>query len=215
MKKIFFLLATLLPGVMRAQNVGVGLNTNINEKLTVKGNGLFTYLSPTTKESGTTNLKIQSGPIGDGLVTFIKPDSSVQAKIHYNSTYGTLELNAGASINQLSLNNNGKVGIGIRSVYPGVALQIESETAGLLIPRMSTTQRNAINGLIDGLMIYNLTTSKLNQWQAGAWREVLNTESWYGGGTGQMWNIGDRVGINTAGPTERLDVVAISVQTVP
>jgi hypothetical protein len=76
----------------------------------------------------------------------------------------------------------------------------------LLIPSMTTTQRNAIVSPAEGLIIYNTTTGQINQRQGGAWRFLLNSDYWVGGGSGQMFNIGDNVGINTAGPSERLDV---------
>ena len=59
---------------------------------------------------------------------------------------------------------------------------------------------------LKGLLIYNLTSNELNQRQNGAWKILLNNDSWTGGGSGQMFNIGDNIGINTAGPAERLDV---------
>jgi hypothetical protein len=85
-------------------------------------------------------------------------------------------------------------------------LDVKSTTKGLLIPRMTTTQRNAIVAPAEGLLIYNLTSNELNQRQNGAWKILLNNDSWTGGGSGQMFNIGDNIGINTAGPSERLDV---------
>ena len=86
------------------------------------------------------------------------------------------------------------------------ALHINSTTKGLLIPRMTTTERNAIASPAEGLLIYNLTTNELNQRQSGGWKILINNDAWTGGGSGQMFNIGDNVGINTAGPSERLDV---------
>jgi hypothetical protein len=85
-------------------------------------------------------------------------------------------------------------------------LHVKSTTKGLLIPSMTTTQRNAIVAPAEGLLIYNLTSNELNQRQNGAWKILLNNDSWTGGGSGQMFNIGDNIGINTAGPSERLDV---------
>ncbi len=98
------------------------------------------------------------------------------------------------------------VGIGTTTPNASAALHINSTTKGLLIPRMSTTDRNAIASPAEGLLIYNLTTNELNQRQSGSWKILINNDAWTGGGSGQMFNIGDNVGINTAGPGERLDV---------
>ncbi|MHC1776300.1 MAG: hypothetical protein AB9834_12915 [Lentimicrobium sp.] len=89
---------------------------------------------------------------------------------------------------------------------PSAMLDVKSTTRGLLIPSMTTTQRNAIISPAEGLIIYNTTTSQINQWQNGTWMFLLTNDYWVGGGTGWMFNIGDNIGINTAGPSERLDV---------
>ncbi len=48
-------------------------------------------------------------------------------------------------------------------------VDITSTTKGLLIPRMSTTERNAIVTPATGLMIYNTVTSAFNYWSGTAW----------------------------------------------
>ncbi|MBK6347418.1 MAG: hypothetical protein IPF68_16090 [Bacteroidales bacterium] len=85
-------------------------------------------------------------------------------------------------------------------------LHIKSTTKGLLIPSMTNTQRNAIVSPAEGLIIYNTTTNEINVRQNGAWMFLLTNDYWVGGGSGWMFNIGDNIGINTAGPIERLDV---------
>jgi hypothetical protein len=84
-------------------------------------------------------------------------------------------------------------------------LDVKSTTKGMLIPRMTTVQRNAIVSPVEGLIIYNTTTNETNQRQDGAWRALITSDYWYRGAN-TMWNIGDNIGINTAGPSERLDV---------
>jgi hypothetical protein len=84
-------------------------------------------------------------------------------------------------------------------------LDVKSTTKGLLIPSMTTTQRNAIVTPAEGLIIYNTTTNEINQRQNGAWRAMITSDYWFRGAN-TMWNIGDNIGINTAGPSERLDV---------
>ena len=98
------------------------------------------------------------------------------------------------------------IGIGTATPNSSAALDVSSTSKGLLMPRMSTTLRNAIASPADGLLIYNTTTNELNQRQNGGWKILINNDAWTGGGSGQMFNIGDNVGINTAGPSERLDV---------
>lgn len=51
-------------------------------------------------------------------------------------------------------------------------LVLESITKGLLFPRMTTAQRNAILNPIAGLVIYNTTTSVLNFYNGAVWGAV-------------------------------------------
>lgn len=54
------------------------------------------------------------------------------------------------------------------------ALEIDSTTKGLLLPRMTTTQRDAIAAPASGLLVYNTTTGKLNFRAAAAWEAVTS-----------------------------------------
>lgn len=51
-------------------------------------------------------------------------------------------------------------------------LDLVSTTKGLLPPRMTTTQRDAISSPPTGLTIFNTTTNKLNAYNGTAWAEV-------------------------------------------
>lgn len=50
------------------------------------------------------------------------------------------------------------VGIGTNTPHPTSKLEIQTNNSGLLIPRLTTVQRDAIVNPADALMIYNLTT---------------------------------------------------------
>lgn len=59
-------------------------------------------------------------------------------------------------------------------------LDVSSTTQGVLISRMSTTQRDAISSPTTGLMIYNTTTNSFNLYDGTAWRQLaslLGTET--------------------------------------
>ena len=67
-----------------------------------------------------------------------------------------------------------QAGVGIGTDFPDVEsiLELRSINRGILIPRMTTAQRDAIsvvNGQDDGLMIYNLTTDEFNYWDGTQW----------------------------------------------
>jgi hypothetical protein len=50
--------------------------------------------------------------------------------------------------------------------------KVRSLTAGLLIPRINTTQRNAISSPANGLLIYNTDTNALNYFDGTSWQAV-------------------------------------------
>lgn len=52
------------------------------------------------------------------------------------------------------------------------ALDIVSTTKGLLLPRMTSTQRDAISSPANGLVLFNTTTSKIQGRAAGSWVDL-------------------------------------------
>lgn len=60
----------------------------------------------------------------------------------------------------------------VANVPVSAALEIQSTVAGLLLPRMTTAQMNAIVTPIAGLMIFNTTAVTAYVYQAGAWTAV-------------------------------------------
>jgi hypothetical protein len=50
--------------------------------------------------------------------------------------------------------------------------QLDSTTQGFLVPRMTTTQRDAIGAPATGLLIYNTTTGRHEEYTGAAWRAV-------------------------------------------
>ena len=67
----------------------------------------------------------------------------------------------------VNLSSTAQVGIGVSTanVNPSAQLEVASTNKGLLPPRMTTVQRNAIANPAAGLMIYNLTTHALEYYR--------------------------------------------------
>ena len=63
---------------------------------------------------------------------------------------------AGTAHSQLKVGDNARL-----KLNPSASLEIESTTAGFLLPRMTTTQRNAIPLPAKGLQIFNNTTNQI------------------------------------------------------
>jgi hypothetical protein len=71
------------------------------------------------------------------------------------------------------------IGKGGEAAYEKAILDIVSNNKGILIPRMSTSQRQELLSEIDleakGLMVYDYELSALNVWDGSKWRNLNNT----------------------------------------
>ncbi|MBM3170465.1 MAG: hypothetical protein FJZ75_02505, partial [Bacteroidetes bacterium] len=66
-----------------------------------------------------------------------------------------------------------QVGINTQQPDASALFDITGTNGGLLIPRMSTTQRNAIQNPAEGLLILNTSTSCLEiHYAANGWRSI-------------------------------------------
>ena len=71
--------------------------------------------------------------------------------------------------------NSGSFGIGTTSPNASSVLDITSTTKGILLPRMTTTEINAISPLTEGLTAYNTTLNTMCFYNGTEWRQVSNT----------------------------------------
>jgi hypothetical protein len=128
------------------------------------------------------------------------------------------------------------VGIGTNTPHPTALLELYSTSKGLLIPRMTQAERDAISSPATGLLIYQTdNTPGFYYWNGTAWIPLLSSSS----GSGLFWSLTGNsitgteflgttnaqplvirtnntermritatgnVGIGTASPTERLQV---------
>ena len=61
------------------------------------------------------------------------------------------------------------VGVNTPTIDASAAFQVNSTTKGYLMPRLTTTQRNAITTPATGLLIYNTTTNSLDYYNGTSW----------------------------------------------
>jgi hypothetical protein len=103
----------------------------------------------------------------------------------------------------------GSVGIGTTNPNSSAALDIQSTTKGVLIPRMTTVQRNLIATPPAGLLVYDNTTNSFWFRNATEWVELTDTANnvWKKNGT-VAYTTASNVGIGTTTPGlgYRLDV---------
>lgn len=113
-----------------------------------------------------------NGNVGIGAIS---PSAKCQINgISTTSTdYSLIVTNSGGSTTTPAIcaQNNQKVGIGTNSVDSGATLEVDGTTGGILFPRLTTTQRDALS-FTNGLVIYNSTTNKLQVYAGGAWVDL-------------------------------------------
>lgn len=164
-------------GYDAAKNVSTGANNtavgySALSATTGSGNTALGRSTGTTNTSGTNN-------------TFLGQSSNASVNNLSNATaigYGA-EVSASNSI-QLgnssvtnvntpgTITTSGSVGIGTTSPNSAAALEIVSTTKGLLLPRLTTAQRDAIASPVAGLILYNTSDNKVQAYTVSAWVDL-------------------------------------------
>lgn len=90
-----------------------------------------------------------------------------------NVLYG-FNTNATLGNPQTAAQTNGQVSIGTNSPSASAIFQTDSTTRGILLPRMTTTQKNAISSPAQGLMIFDTTLVKLCVYSGTAWETITS-----------------------------------------
>jgi hypothetical protein len=98
-----------------------------------------------------------------------------------------------------------QVGINNTSPDSSSVLDIQSNEKGVLIPRMTSSERTMISNPADGLLVFDSSTKSFWFRKAGKWTELIDkaTEKWKENGSDIFYNTG-RVGIGTNSPDRQL-----------
>lgn len=103
-----------------------------------------------------------------------------------------------------------QVGINTTTPHPSAALEVYSDTSGLLIPRIDRTSRIMMKNPADGLLVYDTNDSIYfycinKKWYA--LNPVKSTFTLNGGTTDTVSYINGKVGIRVTNPTQALEVL--------
>ena len=161
-------------------NVGIGTSTpsyrlnlygttalyNIGTNAALSANNNY-FIGHGLNDSTPANITSKIGFISDASV-----GSFSDAIAFYTSPTAFLISPSDSSNERMRITNSGNVGIGTASPNASAILDLTSTTQGLLIPRMTTTQRNAIASPSTGLIVYDTTLLSLYQYNGTAWAAV-------------------------------------------
>jgi hypothetical protein len=88
-------------------------------------------------------------------------------------------------------------------------LDVKSTDKGVLVPRLTTTQRTAISNPADGLLVYDSTSASFWFYSAGDWIELVNSNNtiWSRSGPHAYYDKGF-VGVGTNSPADLFHVEA-------
>jgi len=101
---------------------------------------------------------------------FDSSNNRIVKGIYYNPTITTPNTNDKHYGIQTT---SGGVYINTTTPNDAAALQVDSTTQGVLFPRMTTTQKNAIASPVGGLVVYDTTTNKLCCYNGTTWNDLF------------------------------------------
>jgi hypothetical protein len=119
---------------------------------TANGNACFAWYS----DGGLSTIRINK--VGTGNYSFID--------LYNNTTIGT-------TTNRWKQIHGDSVFCGVTTIQASAKLQVDSTTQGVLFPRMTTTQKNAIASPAAGLVVYDSTTNKLQCYNGSTWNDLF------------------------------------------
>ena len=111
------------------------------------------------------------------------------------------------------------IGIGTKSPDATAMLDITSSSKGMLIPRMTTAQRNAISLPANGLLVYDSTDNSFWFRKANSWVALSGSGNgnsvWQKQDSSVYVNNGDNVGVGTNKPANKLHVTGAFLVNEP
>ena len=111
------------------------------------------------------------------------------------------------------------IGIGTKSPDASALLDITSTSKGILVPRMTTTQRNAISSPTNGLLVYDITDNSFWFRKANSWISLSGSGNgnsvWQKQDSAVYVNNGENVGIGTDKPVNKLHVAGAFLVNEP
>jgi len=136
-----------------------GINNSSPDEMLHVGNDVFNsnnYVKIQSKGGYKSGVKMLGG--GSGVWSLEHDDNPADKP--FNILYGASPW--------ISIMSTGRIGINNSAPATSALLDLTSTTGALLVPRMSTAQRNALTA-VNGMIIYNNTDNQFNFYENGSW----------------------------------------------
>lgn len=160
--------------ILHVHNASAGTVTPISGSvMTLENNTTcyFTVLAPDANFSG-----FVMGSPSDSFGAFLRwGHTSGKLEIGTANSGDFIELYVQNSVSKAFINGNG-LGINAQPVA-SAAFQVDSTTQGVLVSRMTTTQRNAIVSPATGLMVYDTNLNSFYFYNGSTWNAIGGTGS--------------------------------------
>jgi hypothetical protein len=162
-------------------DISIG-NTAPTQKLHITGNIRITgAIYDSTNSPGTVGQVLSSTATGTDWIDAPAGNVTGTGTGDYITKWSNTNIIADSTLYEAMGPSGPSIGLGTTSIDPSSILQINSTTQGVILPRMTTTQMNAIAmPVADGLMIYNTTLNKICYYDdtvpTGGWYSVNSTK---------------------------------------
>jgi hypothetical protein len=150
-------------GMIVQGNVGIGTTNPFDDRLRVTasnttGSDVYSYINATNEIDADFRIFI-SGSASSDKRALIGTSTNTSLSLITNNT------------ERMRITSAGNVGIGTPSPATSAILDLSSTTGALLLPRMTTTQRDALTA-VNGMILYNTTTNAIQGREGGAWVDL-------------------------------------------
>ena len=201
-------------------NIGIGLSTATNKldiayfpRTGTHPTNLLLYATGSLSDAGggfeiKTNDGTQGIGIGRNTIYATGSSASQNLSLTARGSSGELIFNTNA-LERVRILGNGQVGIGTSTPGASALLELNSNSRGILIPRMTTTQRTSIASPQVGLLVFDNSTNSFWYRGTSAWLELTDNldQEVFRNGTDKIYmGLTDSVGIGTNSPIYKLDV---------
>ena len=133
------------------------------DSVTISDGNTVVINHPANLDNDSTN-EIQTISLNNDTISLSNGGGSISAQNYWEKNNNTIS------------NKSGYVSIGTKATDSSAIVNISSSTAGILMPRLSSTQRQGIFNPANGLLVFDITTSSF--WYfSNVWTELISTNN--------------------------------------